>query len=156
MSEGYNFTAPGPGTFDFEGDTTFYVVRDNNEIGVVHANQKAAYTAAVVGNLAVARRDESVSGISKRATFVSCSSSRQSQLNTAIASAETYASEAYKYLNGISASTTRYATWFGAYTSSRRSTVLSHFSKIDGNNFSSFTYDCSCTDSSYAYVYPAT
>lgn len=156
MSEGYNFTAPGPGTFDFEGDNTFYVVRENNEIGVVHANQKAAYTAAVVGNLAVARRDESVRGISKRATFVSCSSTQQTQLTTALASAETYASEAYKYLNSISASTTRYATWFGAYTTSRHSTVLSHFSKIDGNDFSTFTFDCSCTDSAYAYVYPAT
>jgi len=96
VSLGYNFTSPGVGTYDFEADGTFYIVKDDNEIGVVHANvAEAVYTAEVVGNLAVARRDESSSGLSKRATFVSCSATRQSLINTAAASAETYASNAY-------------------------------------------------------------
>ncbi|KAG5646342.1 hypothetical protein DXG03_003665 [Asterophora parasitica] len=51
----------------------------------------------------------------------------------------------------------RYTTWFGAYTDARHTTVTSHFSKISGNNLSSFKYDCTCTDSgTYAYVYPGT
>ena len=96
MSQGYNFTSPGAGTYDFEADSSFYIVKDNNEIGVVHANAaEAAYTAEVVGNLAVARRDESSSGLSKRATFISCSASRQTLINAAAASAQAYAADAY-------------------------------------------------------------
>ncbi|KIM47618.1 hypothetical protein M413DRAFT_204872 [Hebeloma cylindrosporum] len=156
LSEGYNFTSPGAGTYDFEADRTFYIVKDNNEIGVVHADAaEAAYTAEVVGNLAVARRDESSSGLSKRATFVSCTAARQTLINAAAASAETYAANAYAYINSHTTGTTRFNTWFGTLTSARRATVLSHFKAIDGNTFSSFTYDCSCTDSSYAYVYPS-
>ncbi|KAH9486376.1 Peptidyl-Lys metalloendopeptidase [Psilocybe cubensis] len=157
LSEGYNFTISGAGDYDFEADSTFYVVNPNNEIGVVHATtQEAVITTKVVGNLAVARRDEINSHLSKRATFISCSSSRQSLLNTAIASAETYASNSYSYLNSLTTGSPRYTTWFGAYTSARRSTVLSHFNLINANDFSTFTYDCSCTDSAYAYVYPGT
>ncbi|PPQ90621.1 hypothetical protein CVT25_006705 [Psilocybe cyanescens] len=147
LSEGYNFTAPGAGAYDFEGDSTFYIVNANNHVGVVHAStqEDAVFTTKVVGNLAVARRDESNSHLIKRATFLSCTASRQAALNTAIASAETYASNAYKY-----------TTWFGAYTTSRRNNVLSHFNLINSNDFNTFTYDCACTDSSYAYVYPNT
>ena len=61
---------------------------------------------------------------------------------------------AKSYLSSHTSSTTRYTTWFGTYSSSRHSTVLSHFSKISGSDFSSFTYDCTCTESdTYAYVY---
>jgi len=96
VSQSYNFTSPGAGAYDFEADGTFYIVKDNNEIGVIHADAtKAAYTAEVVGNLAVVRRGESSSGLSKRATFISCSASRQTLINAAAASAETYASNAY-------------------------------------------------------------
>ncbi|CDO73189.1 hypothetical protein BN946_scf185007.g244 [Trametes cinnabarina] len=53
------------------------------------------------------------------------------------------------------ATSSRYTTWFGSYTSSHHNTVLSHYTKMNGNNYSSFTYDCTCTDpSTYAYVYP--
>ena len=78
---------------------------------------------------------------------------RQSQLNTAAASAQTYATRAYSYLLGISSSTNRYKTWFGTYTASRKSTVQNHFRLINSDQFSSFTYDCACTDpDTYAYV----
>ncbi|KAF8167476.1 deuterolysin M35 metalloprotease [Crassisporium funariophilum] len=153
LSAAYNFTAPGAGSYDFEADTTFYIVKENNEIGVLHANEATAFTAKLSGNMAVARRDES--SLSKRATFVSCSAARQTLINTAAASAETYASNALAYITSHTSTSTRYSTWFGTFTSARRSTVLSHFNLISGNTFSSYTYDCSCTDSSYAYVYPS-
>ncbi|WP_394850676.1 M35 family metallo-endopeptidase [Pendulispora brunnea] len=88
--------------------------------------------------------------------FVSCSSSRQSGINTAYSSAQTYATNASNYVNDHTSATLRYTTWFGSYTSARHSTVQSHFSKIK-NAYSSqtFTFDCTCTDSNtYAYVYP--
>ncbi|KAF9486346.1 deuterolysin M35 metalloprotease [Pholiota conissans] len=156
LSQGYNFTTAGAGTFDFEADNSFYIVKDNNEIELVHADTEAVHTASIVGNLVIARRDEERS-LSKRATYVSCSSTRQSQLVTAAASAETYAANAKSYLTSHTSSTTRYTTWFGTWTSSRYNTVLSHYTNIDSNTFSSFTFDCSCTDSgTYAYVYPDT
>lgn len=49
----------------------------------------------------------------KRATFDSCTSSEQTKLNTAATNAKTYATNTYTYVNGISAATTRYTTWFG-------------------------------------------
>jgi peptidyl-Lys metalloendopeptidase len=85
--------------------------------------------------------------------FVSCSSSRQSSLVTALGSAQTYAGDSLAYLNAGTVGP-RYTTWFGAYTSSRYSTVRSHFSAIDSAiRTKTFTFFCDCTSSAYAYVY---
>ncbi|KAF6745448.1 hypothetical protein DFP72DRAFT_1091542 [Ephemerocybe angulata] len=81
---------------------------------------------------------------------------RQTILVEAAAAAQAYAAEAKSFLDANTATTTRYSTWFGAFTTARYNTVLSHFTAINSNVFSSFTYDCSCTRSgTYAYVYPA-
>ncbi|CAE6340115.1 unnamed protein product [Rhizoctonia solani] len=110
---------------------------------------------ALTGNLVSTRglpKIESRS-LGKRVAYVGCSTTRQSQIATAVTSANSYVSAATSYLNGISSGTTRYTTWFGTYSSSRASTVRSHFSAI-GTDASSTTYDCStCTSSAYAYVY---
>ncbi|QRW27668.1 peptidyl-Lys metalloendopeptidase [Rhizoctonia solani] len=111
---------------------------------------------ALTGNLVSTRvrptKIESRS-LGKRIAYVGCSTTRQSQIATAVTSANSYVSAATSYLNGISSGTTRYTTWFGTYSSSRASTVRSHFSAI-GTDASSTTYDCStCTSSAYAYVY---
>jgi peptidyl-Lys metalloendopeptidase len=91
-------------------------------------------------------------------SYVSCSSTRQTTLVSALSNAQTIASKARNYLNNLP-STSRstdvaYKTWFGAYTSSRYSTVQTHYNNI----YSTFTtktvtFYCDCTDSSYAYVY---
>ncbi len=87
-------------------------------------------------------------------SFVSCSNTRQSQINTALSSARGYASNSSSYLNAGTAGA-RYTTWFGTYNSSRYSTVRSHFTNIgDALNNRALVFNCSCTDSSYAYVYP--
>jgi len=88
-------------------------------------------------------------------SFRNCSSTRQSSLKTALNSAQTYSTGALSYLNGGTAGP-RYTTWFGSYNSTRYSTVRSHFSKIDSAfRTKTFTFDCGCTDSAYAYVYPS-
>ncbi len=90
--------------------------------------------------------------------FVSCTSTRQSTLVTALSNAQTISLRARDYLNNLPSTSrstdTAYKTWFGAYTSSRYSTVQSHYTNI----YSTFatktvTFYCDCTDSSYAYVY---
>lgn len=90
--------------------------------------------------------------------FVSCSSTRQTALVTALGNAETISLKARDYLNAVPVANrptdSAYLTWFGAYTSGRYSTVQSHFTAIH-SAFASQSVDffCDCTSSAYAYVY---
>jgi len=91
-------------------------------------------------------------------SYVSCSSSRQSLLVTALNNAQGLAQRSRDYLNAVptaSRSTdTNYKTWFGAYTSSRYSGVTSDYSNIySAMSTKAFVFYCDCTDSSYAFVY---
>lgn len=95
--------------------------------------------------------------LSKALGYASCSTSQQSTIGTAHNSAKTYASNSLSYLNAGNTGA-RYTTWFGSYSSTRYSTVKSHFSKINNvlQNLTT-TYDCYCTPSAasaFAYVYP--
>ncbi|HJS18397.1 MAG TPA: M35 family metallo-endopeptidase [Anaerolineales bacterium] len=88
-------------------------------------------------------------------SFNSCSASRQSLLITAHDNAKSYSTQSENYLFGISSGTSRYTTWFGAFTTTRFNTVKAHFTAIrDAFYNRSVTYDCTCTQSYYAYVYP--
>ena len=88
-------------------------------------------------------------------SYVSCSSSRQSLLVTALSNAQAISLKAKNWLaSAVPSTDTAYRTWFGTYTSSRYSTVQSHYNNIY-NAFvnQTFVFYCDCTDSSYAYVY---
>lgn len=90
--------------------------------------------------------------------FVSCTSTRQSTLQTALGNAESISLKARDYLNNLPSASrptdTAYRTWFGSYTTSRYSTVQSHFTAIySAFNTKSVTFYCDCTSSAYAYVY---
>jgi len=154
--EAYNFTDPGVGSYNFVPDSSFYFVDEKHEIGVVQAISNA-YTAEVDGpTLAVAHSDEHSSGnLSKRAVFVGCTARMRSTILVAAAYAEVYAANAKAYLTTHTTSTPRFTSWFGTFTPAHRATVLSHFTGIDANIFSTYTYDCTCTLTGYyAYVYP--
>lgn len=87
------------------------------------------------------------------AGFTGCTTTRQSQINTAMNSAGTYAANSLSYLNAGTAGA-RYTTWFGTYSSTRYATVRSHFVKIDeALRIKPINFNCGCTDSAYAYVY---
>jgi peptidyl-Lys metalloendopeptidase len=90
--------------------------------------------------------------------YVSCSTTRQSSLVTALANAESISLKARNYLSGLSTTArstdAAFKTWFGAYTSSHYSTVQTHYNNIYSTfNTKKVTFYCDCTDSSYAYVY---
>ncbi len=90
-------------------------------------------------------------------TFESCSTTRKSQINTALASARSYAINADNYFTAKTWSTVtaRYKTWFGTATSARYSTGKSNFDKIENALANTrITFNCGCTDNYYAYVYP--
>ncbi|RDB29715.1 Peptidyl-Lys metalloendopeptidase [Hypsizygus marmoreus] len=151
LSEAYNFTHTGEGAYNFEASNLFFIVDSANKAVPIYADNEA-HSAKLSGKLAIARRS-----VDKRATYNGCSSSQQSLLASAASAAQSYASNALSYANAHTSASTRYTTWFGTYTASRHTTVVSHFSKISGNTFSSYKYDCTCTDSgTYAYVYPDT
>jgi len=147
LSRAYNFTSSGAGPYSIEADNLFHYVDSANNAVPIRADA-VAHSASVEGRLAVARP-----ALSKRATFTGCSSSQQSQLNSAAPAAQTYVANALSYLQSHTSSTSRFTTWFGSYTSARHSTVLSHFTNLNGNMYASYHFDCTCTDSSYAYVY---
>ncbi|KAG8919229.1 hypothetical protein FRC02_001795 [Tulasnella sp. 418] len=59
------------------------------------------------------------------------------------------------HLNANPSASTRYTTWFGAYSSSRLSLVKSAMNTLRPTP-SGWTYDCTCTESgTFAYVYPS-
>ena len=88
-------------------------------------------------------------------SYVSCSTTRQSLLVTALSNAQSISLKSKNYLaSAVPSTDAAYRTWFGAYTSSRYSTVQSHYNNIYSAFVNQrFTFYCDCTDSSYAYVY---
>lgn len=154
MSEAYNLTSTGVDTYEVEPTNLFQIVESSGEVSSLRAQITKIHRAHVGGRLA---KVKPTATLERRASYVSCSAARQTSLVSAASAAQTYAANAKNYLSGISSGTSRYTTWFGTYASSRKSTVQSHFNAINDNTFSSFTYDCTCTDSgTYAYVYPDT
>ena len=148
MAAAYNFTLSGEDAYTFDASKSLFHLADDGSIVPIEAETEA-HTAKLAGKLAAPRAT-----LTKRASYNGCSSSRQSQVASAITAATTYASNAYSYLSSHTSATTRYTTWFGTYSSSRHSTVLSHFQHLHEGDYSSFTYDCTCTEAdTYAFVY---
>ena len=84
-----------------------------------------------------------------------CTSARVTTLKTALTNATTMASKAKTWLTSYPSGGAYYTKWFGAYTSSRFSTVKGNYNAIyDAFVNKSMTFDCGCTQNYYAYVYP--
>jgi peptidyl-Lys metalloendopeptidase len=87
--------------------------------------------------------------------FRNCSTSQKSALTTALQNAQNYSQEALNFVTNNTASTARHVRWFGTFTTSRRSTVLSHYTKLrNTTRDKAYIFDCGCTESAYAYVFP--
>ena len=140
VGDAYNFTASGPAMYNIHTRKAFYVVNSDSTISILLANVDS-HAAKISGKLAVARR-----AFVKRANYNGCTPDQQSLLVSAASAAQDYAASVLSYVSSLTSSTTRYETWFGDYTDSRHSTVESHFSNINGNDFSSYDFDCTCTD----------
>ena len=148
VSQAYNFTMSGAESYDIHASNKFYLLNGDSTISTIEAKVEP-YSAKISGRLAVAH-----STLARRASFNGCSSSQQSLLVSAASAASKYAGDAFVYVRSHTSPTPRYTTWFGTYTSARHGIVQSGFSAVSGNAFSSFSYDCTCTDSDlFAYVY---
>jgi peptidyl-Lys metalloendopeptidase len=152
ISQAYNFTSSGEGQYSFQANNLFYQVTDDGTIATIIANEEGT-TTSLSGNLGITRRS-----LDKRETYVGCSDSMQSDIQAGSTAAKQYASNALSYLywnlRRHRTAPPRFTTWFGSLTSTRRDIVTSHFSNILYNDFSTYTYDCTCTEEYYAYVYP--
>jgi peptidyl-Lys metalloendopeptidase len=85
----------------------------------------------------------------------SCTASQQSTIASALSAAQTYANNADAYMAKTTMGT-RYTKWFGTVSSTRVSTVRSHFANIKSTLATKpINVNCGCTDTSYAYVYPS-
>jgi len=124
VSAAYNFTQSGLGDYSIKPLNLFTYVEAGGTLKELYATVEDVVGVNLSGNLAVSRAHD------KRSTYAGCSSSRQSQLSTDAANAQAYAGNTYSYVSGISSGTTRYTTWFGAYTAPRKSTVQNHFQLI--------------------------
>ena len=90
----------------------------------------------------------------KAVNFANCSTNQQSSINSGVNAAKSMASDASAYL-GANKTGSRYTTWFGAYNATRYATVRSNFTKIgDALNTKPLVFNCACSSSAYAYVYP--
>lgn len=92
-------------------------------------------------------------------TFTSCTSNEQNIVDNALTEAERIASKACHDLKCTKGSerkiARRYKQWSGIYASSRYNKVTSNFDEIlDALANRTITFDCSCNENYYAYVYP--
>ncbi|HEV7671368.1 MAG TPA: M35 family metallo-endopeptidase [Thermoanaerobaculia bacterium] len=93
-------------------------------------------------------------------SYLNCSNGNISSIGSSLTNAQNYATESYNFLVNLPtasrANDARYKTWFGAYTSSRYSTVQTHYNNLK-NAFSGQTFqldcDCASDNSLYAFVY---
>ena len=90
-------------------------------------------------------------------SYTGCSSTRQTQLLVAWNGARTYVSNAASHLAGLRAGSTRYTSWFGAWSAGRRDTARAHYASLSTALATApLTLDCTCTDpGTFAYVYPS-
>lgn len=126
-----------------------------------HGNEAVLSSATALhlwtsGRSAPAPVTESNEAVAASITYTGgCTSSEKSSLVSAVNAATNYATASNSYLAGTPSGTQRYVKWFGTFSSSRWSTVHTHFSNEE-NAFKTkpLTLDCSCNDSgTYAYVY---
>ena len=92
--------------------------------------------------------------------FNACTADEQAGIVEATGAAEGITGEALSSLLNLPepqrATSPRYARWFGAYTPERYARVSANFDNILGAlSEETLTYDCSCDESSFAFVYPS-
>ncbi|MBS1795747.1 MAG: peptidase M35 [Acidobacteria bacterium] len=154
LSGYYDFTDSGYYAVEYNADALNLFTNQPNMFAKPEALKSEAVEAWVEGREVRVGDGATADSVVGSTSFTGCSTSRQSSLNTARNNAYTYASNALGYLNAGTTGS-RYTTWFGTYSSSRYSTVRSHFSSIsNAMNNAAVNFNCTCTDSAYAYVYP--
>lgn len=163
LSAVYDMRQPGSYTVRYEA-SGIDVVREDFRRGQTVLSRVDALesnTAAVtLSGEAIRVATQAVLDKALTPSYLNCSNSNITSIGSALSNAQTYATNAYNFLVALPtasrAGDPRYTTWFGAYTSSRYSTVQAHYNSLK-NAFagSAFQLDCDCAsdNSLYAFVY---
>ncbi|KAF6744161.1 peptidyl-Lys metalloendopeptidase [Ephemerocybe angulata] len=159
LSDAYNLTATGAGTYDVKPNELFYLVDDKKEVFTLKAQVSKAHKVNIKGRLAKARPEfdptSSNHTLTKRGTFTNCIPLQQYVAGVAGGQAHNYAVAGIAHLDAMAIPSKRFITWFGGFDWGRGATIRNILTPIKDVNFDSFRYDCSCTDQGvYAYVYP--
>lgn len=139
----FNFEGAGPGAYRITPFNTFTAVSSTGELSTIEADIGATPAVSVSGKLApTTHTAPEPASLGKRASFESCSSVQITAVTSAISFAQAYADNAYKSLTGMTSANTAsagYIAWFGAWDSSRKATVQSHFDKIRTSGIANYT-----------------
>ncbi|KAK0201350.1 hypothetical protein DFS33DRAFT_1346499 [Desarmillaria ectypa] len=163
----FNFTNTGESTYTITPLSAIQAVEDDGTLTTIGAQVTPA-SIALSGQLSSSSTlsSSSLGGASddrssarflgKRASYTSCSSSRQSTNAQAISDSSVIAKASINHLTANPSGSTTQTTWYGTFATSRYKSTLSAFQGLVSEP-ASWTYDCSCTESdTYAYVYPST
>jgi len=155
LSTRYDFTASGEGTYEFHALNTFTHIDTTGNLISLKASPNSPVSLKLSGNIAIIPLTPHSAKFVKRAKFVNCTADQQTQINAAVPAAQKYAGDALVYLTNNTSSTPRFTTWFGLYLPTNHDLVTEHFTAISGGQFSTFTFDCSCTKANtFAFVNP--
>ncbi|HXU45725.1 MAG TPA: M35 family metallo-endopeptidase [Thermoanaerobaculia bacterium] len=170
LSAVYDMRKPGSYTVRYEAAAVDFV-REDVRRGLTAAGAFDALESETLGltlsgkDLSGGEREADLpaarpNGKALTPTYLNCSNGNISSIGNALTNAQNYATESYNFLVSLptaSRSTdARYLTWFGSYTSSRYSTVQSHYNSLKNAFFGqTFQLDCDCAsdNSLYAYVF---
>lgn len=131
----YNFSETGASTYTIAPapfTEVFTNVLSNGTLSLVQAVTDTSYAVELTGNLAPA--NYAGQEHYRRAVFQRCTPAQKTVLVRAYKNAQTYATSATSYLKKIKSGTTRYTTWFGQYTTTRKNLVLSRFTVCFGSS----------------------
>lgn len=93
VSAAYNFSAPGEGKYTVEASNLFHYVDPTTSEAVEIRADGETHVASLSGKLAATQPT-----LVKRESYVGCSSSRETAINSAASAAQTYAANAYSYV----------------------------------------------------------
>jgi peptidyl-Lys metalloendopeptidase len=106
----------------------------------------------------VVLKKETTKSAKEEASYVECSDTQKDALIAAHDAAIEIAQNASEVMADAEDETLgdRYHTWFGMPNSDRQDTIETHFSNIySALDTKEITFDCTCTEAYYAYVYPS-
>ncbi|KAH8833927.1 peptidyl-Lys metalloendopeptidase [Flagelloscypha sp. PMI_526] len=154
LSKAYNFTETGYSEYSIAPSTFFYSVdATETTVSELEATVDTALKSRISegGVLSVARGAAPM----KRATWAGCNSQEKSTLTYVAQASSDLAKKANTTLASMVTPSSLYTTWFGEYTTTRYSTLSTHWTSIAATSFSDWHYDCSTCerDDYYSFVY---
>ncbi|KAL0064174.1 hypothetical protein AAF712_008896 [Marasmius tenuissimus] len=133
----YNFTAAGPGAFNFKPSNTFQAVELDGSLTTIEASVDSVET-RLTGKLASSKFVSPASaggatvgapsGLQKRATYrANCSPDRQTINDEAITAAEVLAKNSVTHLKANSSGSSLQTTWYGEFVQRLYDVTLKSF-----------------------------